>query len=844
MMNKKIAQKDFRRPPKQFRLVPFWFLNDRLKPAEMRRQVREFAKKNVGGAFMHGRFGLRTPYFSKDWWKCISAAIHEGKKINFNLWLYDDMNWASGWAHGKIYEENPGFQEQHLNLIEKDTTGPLHLVEWLPEGFPQYVYICRPDYSGLKEVTKDIWDWQLVTDIPAGPHKILFFMRRNSGLTHPITRPAHIDRLNPDATRAFIRFSHAEYKKRFGGQFGKTIPGIFTDEPGFYHNLWNKNPASLTWTKELPEFFKKRHGYELKDHLVCLWKETGNYRKVRCDFYDTVAEMFCTNYFKPISNWCRENSLKFTGHLEWEEGFQNHIQFSGHLMRPLRYFDIPGLDKIDRNKRRLTEKFVSSVAHLSGKERTLSETYACSGWDLTLEEMKAVCDWQYVRGVNFLNPHAFYYSIRAERKFECPPSEGHKNIFWPSFGGFADYVARLSYVLTRGRHRAPVALYYPIHSAWSLRRPDLKKNAELDKLSSLFDSVGHGLMENQVDFDILDDDFLLEADIGKGKIRVAGEEFSALVLAGVSVLPHRTYAILKEFVRQGGHVLVIPPVPEWIVNADSPGKQNPVIDLPGNRENTCRGSWKIFKGVTELAGFIKKTGCRDVILKTACPGLKYLCRHDAGWTLYFLVNESENPLDRRIELRGKGNACLLDAESGRILEMEGASDKDGWLSLNLKFTGFESKLVLISEKNISVDGVFHDKVFEKIMELKTGWAISIGQKTIKIRGGLKCWKTLGYKYYSGKAKYIREFSLDSLNTDDIWIDLGKVKEIAEVSVNGRKCGLRRWRPFLFEITDAIRPGKNRIEIEVTNTPKNEFEEFARTSGLLGAVVVYKNCRKV
>ena len=63
------------------------------------------------------------------------------------------------------------------------------------------------------------------------------------------------------------------------------------------------------------------------------------------------------------------------------------------------------------------------------------------------------------------------------------------------------------------------------------------------------------------------------------------------------------------------------------------------------------------------------------------------------------------------------------------------------------------------------------------------------------------------------------------------------KEIASVKVNGRKCGARCWGPFLFEITKAIRQGKNKIEVGVTNTQKNEFEKVARTSGLFGPVSI-------
>lgn len=850
MKDKDFNAKDFKKPWNQYKMVPFWFLNDYLKPSEMRHQVREFAKKNVGGAFMHGRFGLRTPYFSKEWWECINAAVDEGKKLGFNLWIYDEMNFASGWAHGRIYEENPNFQEQHLDLIEKDVSGPLHFVDWgVPDGFPEYVYICKPDYSNPKEVTKDIWDWQLVTDIPEGPHKILFFMRRNSGLTHPFTRPAHIDRLNLDATKAFIRLSHEEYRKRFSAHFGKTIQGVFTDEPGFYHNLWNKNPASLVWTRNLPEFFRKRCGYDLKDHLICLWKDVGSFRQVRCDFYDTVAEMFCANYFKPISDWCRKNRLKFTGHLEWEEGFGHHIQFSGHLMKPLRLLDIPGIDKIDRNKRRLTEKIGSSVTHLSGKERTLSETYACSSWDLTLEEMKAVCDWQYARGVDFLNPHAFYYSIREERKFESHPSEGHNNIFWPHFKTFADYVTRLSYVLTRGKHSAPVALYYPIYTAWAMRNPDIEKNQQLDKFSDFFDETGIKLMENQIDFDVVDDGFLSEANIDNGAFKIAGEKFSVIMLAGTSVLPDRTVAILRKFVEKGGNIVVVGTRPSSIVHC--PSNKKTEIGIPelfkndGSEIKVGKGRIVFADKIEDAISILRKKEFCDLILKGENPNIKYLRRTGDGWDLYFVINESEHPAKTGFMLRGKGKPYLLDMESGKVLAMENIPSTNGFLNFSFEMAGFSHKCIFMTEKELNADGEYSEPTFQEIVSIKEGWTLSICGKKIKL-DGLRGWEKLGYEFYSGSAVYSCNFSLSRNYAGHkalrhkgsrVWVNLDEVKEIAEVKINGKKCGVRCWRPFIFEITKAVKPGGNTLEVKVTNTQKNEFEKVARPSGLFGPVKI-------
>jgi hypothetical protein len=74
------------------------------------------------------------------------------------------------------------------------------------------------------------------------------------------------------------------------------------------------------------------------------------------------------------------------------------------------------------------------------------------------------------------------------------------------------------------------------------------------------------------------------------------------------------------------------------------------------------------------------------------------------------------------------------------------------------------------------------------------------------------------RYYSGRARYSREFVVPRnwLGKNRVELDLGEVGEMARVSVNGQDQGLWWIAPFRRDITDALRPGANRLEIIVTN----------------------------
>ena len=94
--------KDFSAPGSYYRGVPFWALNGKLEPEELRRQIRLMKKMGLGGACLHARIGLETPYLSSEWFDCIKVCIDEFEKQNMLAVLYDEDRWPSGTAGGMV----------------------------------------------------------------------------------------------------------------------------------------------------------------------------------------------------------------------------------------------------------------------------------------------------------------------------------------------------------------------------------------------------------------------------------------------------------------------------------------------------------------------------------------------------------------------------------------------------------------------------------------------------------------------------------------------------------------------------------------------------------------------
>ena len=89
-------------------------------------------------------------------------------------------------------------------------------------------------------------------------------------------------------------------------------------------------------------------------------------------------------------------------------------------------------------------KEVASVANQLGRARTLAEGYGAGGWDLRFEDMKRIGDWMYVLGINTLDQHLSYVSLRGARKRDHPQSFSYHEPWWDAYHASADYFARLS----------------------------------------------------------------------------------------------------------------------------------------------------------------------------------------------------------------------------------------------------------------------------------------------------------------------------------------------------------------------------------------------------------------
>ena len=655
-------REQFKNPSEEYSIAPFWFLNGDLNDDELVRQLTEMKEKGVDRVILHSRKGVEVGYLSEEWFKKIGVILDACEKLGMTALIYDEDNWPSGYAGGRITEENPDFAAICLSVDKiYPVLGEYITVENKPDSEIECVIAVHDDDYFL-----DITDYEHKTNKPWRSETLqweVFVFRKEKCGHRPAYSPyPYVDLLNPEVARSFVRHTHEKYKKHFPDQWGKVIKGFFTDEPGFYQNYLEqcKNLNTVIWTNDFAERFIKKYGYDIRPHLCCLWQNMGAISvKTRCDYYNAVAEFYQEGYFNVISDFLHKDGLIHIGHLHREDFIESLVQTESDFFSAISALDASGIDCIDRNPVRITERLGSSAAHIYGKEICFSETFGGFGWNLTTEEMKRRVDLQYVQGVNMLVPHAFFYSIDGIRKTESPPSLFLQNGYWKYFGQFSDYAKRLSYIGRSGNFVADAAIYFPVKTAWAEFRPLYR--FFLHELDEQILALTEELNGGGIVFDFLDDTGIGRCE-RKGKTLTGIEKsvYKAIILPSVTVMPEKTLEKIADFAKHGGFVLSV-------------GDFDPV-DETGNRSERFTAELNELKKSVgykalkkhredEALSALKEALPHDVVSGDA-SGVFVLKRTDGVTEIRFLANTEDK--EKSFAIRGEGfsSAEIWNAENG------------------------------------------------------------------------------------------------------------------------------------------------------------------------------------
>ncbi len=675
----------------QFRPVSFWSWNDELDAGELVRQLNQMAKAGMGGHFMHAREGLVTEYMGASWMQCVKTAVAASKAAGIRAWLYDEDRWPSGSAGGAIPAMSMDFAVKQLRWEE---IPPVRLKP-APETIATFLVRSRDD----DELDIRPIDPKLAARKAKPPDQVLhFFYESNRNYT---------DLLSPAAVKEFIRHTYEGYRAAVGAEFGRTVPGVFTDEP-----QWSQVP----WSAELPKCFKKLHGYDLLPQLPLLVHHTPGSTGLRYDFWRAATELFVESYVKQLGQWCHKKKLALTGHLMGEDSLSSQSRFIGAAMPHYPHMQIPGIDQLGRF---ITDplpcKQASSVAHQFGGRRVLSEMFGCAGWNVSFEELKWLAEWQFVQGVDFCCTHLSHYSLRGCRKRDYPPSLHYQQPWWDDYPLLTGHLARLTFMLTRGKHLADVLVLHPAESAWAAYDP--ADSRKIEELNESLAAVCRALLGFHRDFDFGDESILAASGRVSGRrLRVKSAEYSVVIVPPCLTLRKTTVGLLDRFRKAGGAVILLGPPPELMDGRPSPRPAETLAHASPVHLEPARLKEELRKTVPPRIEVLDKNGAHAATVWVQQRDLRQK-------QVFFLANTSKDTrVDATVRLPGTGRLERWDPETGQARPLA-TRRRSRMLETALEFEPMGSHLLVLHKRK--KPAVVRQKKTRLVLEIPLGdtWSL-------------------------------------------------------------------------------------------------------------------------
>jgi hypothetical protein len=332
-------------------------------------------------------------------------------------------------------------------------------------------------------------------------------------------------------------------------------------------------------------------------------------------------------------------------------------------------------------------------------------------------------------------------------------------------------------------------------------------------------------------FDFVSDRLLKDVTFADGKLHAGGNAYQAIVLPETKYMPLETLEQLIALADQGAKIVVqksLPAdVPGW---SDLDGRRNKFHSLLTALEQKKPDHLLIGDDIKAL---LTDAGVRRE--KLVESKVQFVRRHDGDRTVYFLANQSSQPIDDNVTLATSGEkfAAILDPMSGRVGKAPVLPATDGGTRVHLQLAPGQACIVETSPTELSGPNWSYYRPHGEAQPLTGTWDVSFVKggpelPTAKQIEKLSSWTEFGGaagKAFSGTAKYTLKFAKPQAAGAASRLDLGKVADSARVSLNGEELGVLFTAPFTVDILADKLKDQNTLEISVSNLMANRIADM-------------------
>jgi hypothetical protein len=700
-------------------------------------------------------------------------------------------------------------------------------------------------------------DGTLHWDAPAGRWTIL---RMGYSLTGARNRPSvpagsglEVDKLSSKYVQQYFAGYMDPMRAHLGNLIGSTVQYMTMDS-------WEAGMQN--WTDAMIPQFQQRRGYDPRPYLPVLAGRVVENADVSdrflWDFRRTLADMYAGEFYGTMDSELHKLGMKAYSEASGValEIPEDTLLNKSHIDIPMAEFWVHALHP--ESMYLVDVRGAASAAHVYGKPLVATETFTGGGYEAPYT-LKKIADYWFTQGVNRLVFHT-----SAEQPLDTKPGNTmvgthiNRNITWAELAKpFMTYVARVSYLLQQGSPVADLAYLLP------------------EGAPSTMPFWGAGLQPappSGYDYDYVNTDVLLHRTsvTADGRLHVEGSSdmpdgmtYRVLVLPPTQLMTPEVLSKLRELVAAGATIVGERPVrsPSLLGYPDADAQvQAMAMDLWGAMDGVTLNQHAFGKGMTYWGLTLDEVLARA----KAAPDFAssgaleeppaWVHRKTADADIYFVANQADTPvhLDARFRVSGKDvevwrpmngamssdhganvagyqmGAMMPDRSGNRQPGIQPAAyiEQAGFTEVPLDLAERESVFVVFRSPAPAQDRASSQTVENKLATLTGTWTLSFPAKwgappSVQM-AKLTSWTESadpGVKYFSGTATYTRTVTAPASwfrQGQHVWIDLGKVRDIAQVKVNGKDAGMVWAPPYRVDVTSELKPGVNRLEIAVTN----------------------------
>lgn len=706
---------------------------------------------------------------------------------------------------------------------------------------------------------------------PSGQWVVLRFGYSLLGITnHPATAEAtglEVDKMD----RRFVK----DYFEKYLDSYKETLGPDEMGKKGIRYVINDSWEAgSQNWTDHMIDQFKKRRGYDPIPWMPVLTGQVVESAQASdrflWDFRKTIADLIADEHYGELEDVLHERGMAHYG-----ESHESGRAFVADGMEVKKFNEIPmsamwtqspGVNN-EQYGYNADDRESASVAHIYGQNIAAAEsmTAAAAPWAWSPATLKPTADQEFLNGINrFVIHESAHQPLVGDHKAPGmtlgPFGQWfNRNETWADqAGAWVNYLARTSYLLQQGKFGADLVYFY----------------GEDSNLTAIFDKkspdvpAGYG-------FDYVNADALIhELHVVNGRIETKGG-MSYRVLGLDAYGQHMSLPVLRaihQLVENGAVVAGAKPTDDPSLSDDQAEFKKLNDELFGDGS----GSHKIGKGTVyagqNLADVFQALNVApdfDYTKPENDTRLEFVHRKLNDGDLYFVDNRGDNgrKVDATFRVSGK-EAELWHPETGTS-EPVSFKIADGRTTVPLDLEPWGSVFVVFRKSTSTTGRDVSAGEKKEVATLDGSWKVSFqpdrGAPASITLDQLTSWSDNsdpGVKYFSGTGTYNKTFDVSATSLgkgSQVWIDLGDVKNLAEVTINGKSVGIVWHAPYRVNVTSALKTGSNELIVKVTNAwvnrligdqqPGAQTYTFADvkpyranspllSSGLLGPVSVY------